>query len=69
MDSLFPKTISAWNVLISLKLSHWLYFDQIFLTISVHLFRIIERSCGIEKQKEDRVIIPGASIVYYDLDV
>ena len=27
--------------LLSLKLHHWLYLDQIFLTISVHPFRII----------------------------
>ena len=43
----FPKTISACDGLafvtglLSLKLRHWLYLDQIFLTISVHPFRII----------------------------
>ena len=40
-QSFFSKTISTWNGLAFLKLRHWLYFDHIFLTISVHPFRII----------------------------
>ena len=40
-QSFFPKTISAWNGLLSLKLRHWLYLDKIFFKISVHPFCII----------------------------
>ena len=36
-----PKTISAWKGLLSLKLRHWLYLDQILLKICVHPFHVI----------------------------
>ena len=42
MDSRFSlKLLVHGTGLLSLKLRHWLYLDQIFLTISVHPFRII----------------------------
>ena len=42
MDShFFLKLLVQGTGLLSLKLRHWLYLDQIFLTISVHPFRII----------------------------
>ena len=42
MDSrFFLKLLVHGTSLLSLKLCHWLYLDQIFLTISVHPFRII----------------------------
>ena len=38
----FPLKLSVHGTgLLSLKLRHWLYLDHIFLTISVHPFRII----------------------------
>ena len=40
-QSFFPKTIVYGTGLLSLKLRHWLYLDQILLEISVHPFRII----------------------------
>ena len=41
-QSFFPlKLLVHGTDLLSLKLRHWLYLDQIFLTISVHPFHII----------------------------
>ena len=40
-QSFFLKLLVHGTGLLSLKLCHWLYLDQIFLTISVHPFRII----------------------------
>ena len=41
-QSFFPlKLLVHGTGLLSLKLRHWLYLDQIFLTISVHPFLII----------------------------
>ena len=40
-QSIFLKLLVHGMGLLSLKLRHWLYLDQIFLTISVHPFRII----------------------------
>ena len=39
-QSFFLKTISAWNGLLSMKLCHWLYLDQIQFKISVHPFHM-----------------------------
>ena len=42
MDSRFPlKLLVHATCLLSLRLRHWLYLDQIFFKISVHPFRII----------------------------
>ena len=42
MDSrFFLRLLVHGTGLLSLKLRHWLYLNQIFLTISVHPFRII----------------------------
>ena len=42
MDSRFSiKLLVHGTGLLSLKLRHWLYLDQIFFKISVHPFRII----------------------------
>ena len=42
MDNRFPlKLLVHGTGLVSLKLRHWLYLDQIFFKISVHRFRII----------------------------
>ena len=42
MDSrFFPKLLVHGTGLLSLKLCHWLYLDQMLLEISVHPFRII----------------------------
>ena len=42
MDSRFPlKLLVHGTGLLSLKLRHWLYLDQILLKISVHPFHII----------------------------
>ena len=40
-QSFSPKTIVHGTGVLSLKLRHWLYLDQIFFKISVHPFRII----------------------------
>ena len=40
-QSFFLKLLVHGTGLLSLKLRHWLYIDQIFLTISMHPFRII----------------------------
>ena len=41
IQSFFLKLLVHGMGLLSLKLCQWLYLDQIFLTISVHPFRII----------------------------
>ena len=40
-QSFFLKLLVHGTGLVSQKLRHWLYLDHIFLTISVHPFRII----------------------------
>ena len=40
-QSFFLKLLVHGTGLLSLKLRHWLYLDQIFFKISVHSFRII----------------------------
>ena len=48
MDSrFFLKLLVHGTGLLSLKLRHWLYLDQILLEISVHPFRIILILCFI----------------------
>ena len=54
-QSFFPKTISAWNGLLSLKLRHWLNLDQIFLTNSMHPFRIIPEKGPAEYRNRPKV--------------
>ena len=49
MDSRFSlKLLVHGTGLLSLKIRHWLYLDQIFVKISVHPFRIISLKGHVE---------------------